>query len=262
MTTPWTIRLPTAQGGLLSRLFHLPGLRVCEVADSVWVRGDTLDEASDLTLRGIAVADFFWIEPDGEQLRERAARVPTSRLPQANWQPLRQLFQPQRPASVWPGELSESVPRVGLELLPSLDVTEPNVLLTTRTAWTEYAVTAPQVRLDRWRFALASDDRALIRGQPLPPLLGERFVECDGVAVLAGWAWTPAVDVVVVRDLFGLGPNDVALWWPNNCSHTRQSAGVDANDVCETVRGEQFVAATRSNVRACQEVSSDPRDDE
>ena len=241
MTAPWTIRLPQAQAGLLSRLFHIPAIRVCEVADSVWVRGDTLDEACDLTLRSIAAADFFWIEPDGEQLRERAARVPTSRLPGVDWQPLHQFVQLERPASVWPGELSGVVPRVALELMPSLDVSEPNVLLTTQTAWTEYAVTAPQVRLDRWRFALASDARALIRGEPLPPLPGERFVEREGIAVLAGWTWFPSVDVAVVRDVFSLGTNDVALWWPS--------------DACEILRSEQFVAATRSAVRSSQNVS-------
>jgi hypothetical protein len=74
-------------------------------------------------------------------------------------------------------------------------------------------------------------------------LPGERFVERNGVAVLAGWTWTPQVDVAVVREVLGLGVGDVALWWPDNA--------------CEIVRGEQLLAATRSAIRSSGETRSD-----
>ncbi len=238
MTAPWTIRLPLEQAGSLSRLFDLPCLRVCEVADEVWVRGDSVSESSDLALRSIADGVFFWIETDGAQLRLRDARVPSTTLPQGEWLPIAQWLRPELPASLWPGELADSAPRVSLRLIPSEEQSEPNVLLTTRSSWAAYAVAASQVRLDRWRFALAADGRALIRGEPLPPLAGERFVERDGIVVLAGWTWAPQVDAGVIRDVFGLGQKDIVLW---------------SNQVCEIVRGEQFVAASRSGVRMSEE---------
>lgn len=238
MTAPWTFRLAREHAGSLSRLFHVPGLRVCEVADHVWVRGELVAESVDQTLRGMAAGDFFWIESDGEQLRKRDARVPSAELPRAEWQPLARFLQPERPVSVWPGELSSTAPRLPLRLVLADDVTEPNLLLTNQSRWAEYAVTAAQVRLDRWRFALAQDGRALIRGEPLPSLMGDRFVEREGIAVLAGWTWSPLVDAAVVRKVFGLGANDIVMW---------------SREVCEVVRGEQFVTATRSGVRELKE---------
>ena len=234
MTAPWTLRLPLEHAGSLSRLWHVVGLSVCADESSVWVRGDSVSEGFEVTLRGIADGTFFWIESDGKQLREPDARVPSATLPRGDWQPLAKWLRPERPASVWPGNLADSVPRVALRLVGSDELSEPNVLLTSRTIWSEYAVTAPQVRLDRWRFALAADGRAVIRGTPLPPIVGARFVERNGIVVLAGWTWSPPVDAAVVRDLFGLGTEDILLW---------------SSEACEIVRGEQFVAASRSGVR-------------
>ncbi len=238
MTALWTLRLPLEHVSSLSRLWHVPGLSVCADGSDVWVRGDSFSDKFEVTLRGIANGTFFWIDADEKQLRERDARVPSATLPRGDWQPLAKWLQPERPASIWPGELAEPVPRVELRLVPSDEMSEPNVLLTPRTIWSEYAVTAPQVRLDRWRFALAADGRAVSRGTPLPPLVGERFVERTGIVVAAGWTWSPLVDAAVVRDLFGLGTDDILLW---SC------------EVCEIVRSEQFVAASRSSVRSSEE---------
>ena len=90
-----------------------------------------------------------------------------------------------------------------------------SVLLTSIDRWEAYAVQAPQVRLDRWQFAVAEDGRVLVRGGPLPPLPGGRWVDRKGIAVPAGWQWSPPVEASTVRTVFSLEPGDLALWQPD-----------------------------------------------
>jgi hypothetical protein len=88
---------------------------------------------------------------------------------------------------------------------------EPSLLITRWQHWHEYALTAPQVRLERLAMALADDGRVLLLGTPLPPLPGEQWVVRAGVAAPAGWIWSPAVDPAVIRELLELPPHDLAL---------------------------------------------------
>jgi hypothetical protein len=114
--------------------------------------------------------------------------------------------------------------------------TEPTVLLTTRETFAAYVSTAPLVRLQRVRHAVADDGRVIVRGAPLPPLPGARFVEHAGIAVPVGRSWRPAVEPEVVRTVFGTGVRDLVLW--------------AADDAPECVRAEDFVPTTRAAVRA------------
>ena len=114
------------------------------------------------------------------------------------------------------------------------------------TFWAAYAVAAPQVRLDRWRFAVAGDGRVAVHCQfqsrqvtnlsyILPPLPGQRWVEQEGIAVPAGWTWSPAVETAILRQVFGLAAGDLALW------HT--------DGTWERIAADEFVRSTRTAVR-------------
>jgi hypothetical protein len=109
------------------------------------------------------------------------------------------------------------------------------VLWTTLAAWHDWAERAGQVRLDRLAFAVKSASEVVVRGSPVPPIPGRRFVQTGGVAVEAGWACSPPLDADVVGELLGLAPHDLALLHPDgNFDH---------------VPAESFVRATRSAVR-------------
>ena len=79
----------------------------------------------------------------------------------------------------------------------------------------------------------------IVRGTPLPPLPGERWVECEGIATPAGWRWSPAVEAAIVRAVFGLQPGDLALW--------------QTDGTWQRVRAAEFTAASRAAVRATAE---------
>ena len=173
--------------------------------------------------------------PDG-QLVAFGACVPQGRIPDGPWVPLIR----------WMGvELPRAIPAARATFSASLtfcrayEFRQPSVLLTSVNCWKTLADDAPQVRLDRWRFAVAADDRVIVHGQPLPSLPGHLLVDYEGIAVAAGWSWSPAIEPAVVRELFELEQGDLALWY--------------ADGSWERVPGNSFVRASRAGIRASVE---------
>ncbi len=216
----------------MGRLRLVPGLSVCERPGEVWLQGDAPDESLDARLRALPGAQRFAVLPD-RQLVATGARVPHGHLPDGPWQPLARWLEVRLRA---PGLAGKAGRRVPVRLVRCSAEAEPAVLVTTLAAWEAYAVAAPQVRLDRWSFALGAAGEVVVRGSPLPPIPGEAFVEREGVAVPAGWAWEPAVDAAVLRDVLGLCAGDLAL--------LRAGGGWDH------VAADSFVRASRSAARA------------
>jgi hypothetical protein len=112
---------------------------------------------------------------------------------------------------------------------------DSNVLWTIASAWHEWALSASQVRLRNLAFAATADSEVVVRGTPMPPIKGRRFVECDGVAVEAGWTWSPPLDAGVVREALELARNGLAL--------------LHSDGTWDHIPAEAFVHATRSAVR-------------
>ena len=173
--------------------------------------------------------------PDG-QLQPVASRLPNNRLPGGPWVSLPEWLALELPPAGLAGRSEQRTPMV---LVRSSRPEKASVLLTSIDRWEAYAVQAPQVRLDRWQFAVAEDGRVLVRGGPLPPLPGGRWVDRKGIAVPAGWQWSPPVEASIVRTVFGLEPGDLALWQPDG--------------TWQRIRAADFTPASRAAVRATSE---------
>lgn len=246
MSERWAATLPKLAASHLGPLRLLPRIEVCPQADAIWLRGDDL-EAIDAKLRGLPGAARYRRLADG-QLVAVDERVPSARLPEGDWRPLAEWLSCALPAAVWPGV---SPPAARLRLVRSESPAEANLLLVGLDAWRAYVDTAPLVRLERLSFALDAARRVLVRGTPLPPLAGKRFVERGGVAVPVGWQWEPAVEVDVLRILLALdaeepdgsgGLGEMVVFTTPECDYER--IAVDA-----------FARATRSAVRLSVEAS-------
>jgi hypothetical protein len=227
----WAIRLDPADAEGAGQLRQVAGIEVCEEAEAVWLRGPEADESLQRRLASVPGARRFMVLPDG-QLLPFGGRVPRGWLPKRHWMALARWIALVMPPSRFAGRCRTRVPLV---LERSDHAEESSLLLASWQTWRDYAVDAPQVRLDRWRFALSADGRAAIHGRPLPPLPGEPWVEQDGIAVPAGWAWSPAVEAAIVRQVFGLAAGDVALW--------------HVDGAWEQIAADDFVRATRAAVR-------------
>jgi hypothetical protein len=224
--------LAAAQIATAGGLRLVPGIDVCEAADGIWLRGERFATGLEKRLRSVPGARRFRVLADG-QLVAAGTRVPQGWLPEGPWVSLARWLGITIPQ---PGTAAHLGRTIALELCRVADFQEPSVLLTTIKHWETCADDCPQVRLDRWRFAVAGDGRVLVQGQPLPSLPGQRMVEHEGIAVPVGWFWAPPVDPAVVRALFRLESGDLAVWHSDE-SWQRISAG-------------DFVRASRAAIRA------------
>src|SRR5262245_35577680 len=245
MMEAWVVQLDQRAASRLGALRLLPGLAVCEQGDRLWLRGEGGDETLAGRLLALPGSCLHAVLSDG-QLVPHGARVPRGRLPEGPWTPLVNWLSP----TLEPAALSGELPgRVSVTVVPSTMPREANVLLTTLESWATFASEAAQVRLAELRFAVANLTRsplqgrgrgeeliALVWGEPLPPLPGTFYCEQAGVGVQAGYAWEPAVEASVLRDLLGLAKGDLALLHAS-CEWDHINAG-------------HFARATRSAIRA------------
>jgi hypothetical protein len=153
-------------------------------------------------------------------------------LPELRWQPLNAWLHVELPVAAFPAQEPRTV---SLRLVRSTEEREPELLLTSLEEFQRFAIQAAQVRLDRLQFAAHLSGNVLVRGMPLPPLPGQRFVLHGGVAVPAGLAWQPAVNDQVLARCFGVSGDALVLW--------------NEDGRITRLHGEQFVGATRSAVR-------------
>lgn len=232
-TTPWAILLPSDSAPAVGTLRLRADVEVnARRRHELWVRGPELTDDLDLALRKLPGAQQFSVGTEG-RLTPRGARVPTGRLPEDGWRPLSSwLVLAQQPAAF----AAEVASRITLRLVRTDSERPANVLVTTLAEWVRYATTAPSIRLRQLRFAAAADDRALIWGTPLPPIHGRRYAEAEGLAIPAGFGWSPPVEPAVLRRLLGLENGDLALFAEDGSY--------------ELINSGQFARATRSAARA------------
>lgn len=231
MNATLAVRIPCDLFAQLGALRTTPGLEVHEDGDALWLRTADPSDEMQTALRSIAVAELFRVLADG-QLVPIDARLPKGHLPQSGWQSLQTYLRVELPTAALAGAMPPAVP---LKLVPVTETREPNVLLVDQHVWREYAVTAPQLRLDRWHFAFSISGEVLVRGTPLPPLPGRRFVEQHGITLPAGFGLSPCVDTKPLAAQDELADNDLLLW-------------IDENRR-ERIPAEHFVRATRAAVR-------------
>ncbi len=235
--TRWAMTLDRADAGALAALRLVPGLEVAEASGSIWLRGEALAEDLRPLLQAIpAVARF---ERTGDALRWPAGLVPRGVLPPGPWRPLASAFPLTAPAITT--TTSGAVPRAAVRLTRGGTLLPPAALLLPLAVWARFAIEAPTVRLQRWRFAASrGEGRVLVLGTPLPALPGEPFIApAPGLLIPAGCTWTPAIDPAVLRAAAGARADDI-VWW-------REREGI------LLLPAEQWVPATRSGARRLQD---------
>jgi len=228
----WAVWIPADKALAAGSLRLRPGVLVGATEDGVWLRGERLTEELELELRKLPSAQRFSIGESGA-LTPEGARIPRGRLPDVRWQPLSAWL---TPAPQSPALAGRTDRRIAMRLVRADYEAPATVLVTGIAEWSAYASSAPLVRLRRLRFATAVDGRTAVRGDPLPPLLGRRYVERGGVAVPCGFRLSPEVDAATVRLLLEIEADDLALFHEDGS--------------WERIAAAEFVAATRTAARA------------
>lgn len=227
-----------ADAAALAGLRLVPGVEVAESALELWLRGQPAEVSFAARLLALpAMGRYERLPPD--RLRRLDERIPSRQLPSLSWQPLSTWLRAELPAAALPGNEPAVVE---LRLVRSAGEREPELLLTGLAEFQRFVEQAAWVRLERWRFAADASGRVLVRGTPLPPLPGKRFALNEGVAVPAGFGWSPAVSAGVVARRLGASDEALVLW--------------NEDGTLSRLHREQFVPVTRSAVAATQRMWS------
>lgn len=235
MTPTWAVSAPLESAPAFAQLRDLDGVAVCVSGGRLWLCGPQWNDSLDRTFRSIMGCERFVVTAQSV-IVPAGKCLSCGELPKTVWTSLSKWIA----LSVPPRKFVASRPApTKLSLVRISEEREAGLLKTTLGAWTRYAVRAPQARLKRWTFAVSADQSCLIQGVPLPPLPGVRYTLDDGVAVPAGWTWSPALDAAVLRSWLGLERGELALLAPDG--------------TCEQLPPEAFVAATRSAARLTAE---------
>lgn len=226
----WAVRMARADAAGAAGLRRRPDVRVCDQGEWVWVRGEGTGEDGGVALARLR-GERYEVDAHG-RVRPTGMRIPTGHLPAGTWVAAREYFRVKAQTAAMPAAVGETV---ALRLVRAEHVEEAGAVLTTVERWAAYAGTAPEVRLRRLEFAVSERGDVLVRGTPLPAVVGVMCVEKDGVVVQCGWRWEPAVDAATVRRVLALQEGEVAL--------------MREDGEWERLRGEHFVAASRSAAR-------------
>ncbi len=230
----WAVTIAVEDAACVASLRLVPGIEIGEQLNEVWLRGQPGDQQLQARLLCLpAVRRYEWLGDD--KLRPVDRRIPAERMPNLRWQSLQAWLQVASPVGALPG----NKPRpAALTLARSADEREPELLLTSLAEFREFAANAAEVRLSRLQFSASDRGEVLVRGRPLPPLPGRRFVLHGCVAVPAGFFWTPPVSAEVLARCFAASLDTLVLWNENN--------------TISRLHAEQFVPASRSASQATQ----------
>jgi hypothetical protein len=210
MNFAWAICVAKEDAAALADLRLLRGIEVAEAADQTWLRGPSGDDALSTLLAALpAIGRYEWY-PQKKRLRRLNERLSATPLPELFWQPLQQWSPVDAPASALPGHRPDPVMPT---LVRSEREQEASVIVTSLAELESFVRNAAQVRMDRLQFAAAADGQVIIRGSPLPPVTGRRYVLHEGsVAVPAGYGWTPDVSAKVLKTLFNVSATALVIW--------------------------------------------------
>jgi hypothetical protein len=234
MNFPWVICLAREDASAVAGLRLTTGIEVAEADGRIWLRGPAATESLAAALQRLpALARYEAF--GGHRLRKLECSIPSDVLPPLNWQPIKVWMQVEQPDEHAVFRNKPHISSIGIRLVRSTEEHEPDLLLTTLQDWSEFALSAAGVRLGPLQFAVNETQQVLVRGQPLPPLRGRRFVAQGNIAAPAGFAWQPAVSSAVLVRLLGISENDLALFYEDG--------------TFGRVQAEQFVPASRAAVR-------------
>lgn len=230
----WAVRLNRIDASI-GMLRQLPGVVVLPIEsasqNAVWIKGQTLDDRVSRTLRSLPDAERFLVATNNS-LTFWGETVPRATLPDGTWLPISEWLTLQMPAAGFSASINR---HIALNLVRSDVPVEANLLKVGWSLWRDYAFFAPQIRLNQWAFAVSDNGEALIRGRPVAPLPGIRYVEQAGIAIPAGWRLEPPIAEASLHQAMSLGPGTIAV--------------ISEAGVMDVIPDSAFVCATRSAVR-------------
>lgn len=148
----------------------------------IWLRGIKETNLNN-KINQLPVKNTFLID-EKNQLFHPGALTPVEILKPLKWLPLQEFIIVEAPVSVLPGITNK---KIEIKILTSAKERKGTALLTSLSAWKEYADMAPAARLMNVKFAVSENNEVLIIGNPLPPLPGKEYWETQNILIPCGY---------------------------------------------------------------------------
>lgn len=268
MTAAWTFRIDVKHASRLGELRAMPNLQAAMLENSLWIRGEKLDEKLFHQVAAFADGPVYRLD-DHMRMTPFGKSVPIDRFPECEWRPLTDVLQPELPVA---RSIAFRLRRCALSLTRTINEQEASVLeqeasvlITSWRQFERWASDAPEIRLDVCRFAVCDEDNesgedgpeVCVVGKPLPPLPGHRFWLAGHIACPLGFHWSPAVDVETLTEVLSrsLPQRDSDMIDATVASLPVKPKAGDLwiwqqNGHLEVLHAASFVPALRTHVRA------------
>lgn len=212
----WALELNAANQ---QEIFQLApySVKVGCCGDTIWVTGNSLSPAIEQALKKLP-GQLFEID-DSQRLRKFHSQVPTGELPDCGWKPIIEVLSTilpvasmTQPRPTWQTQPT-SLNRIPICLTRCSVMEKPAVgMLTTREQLSNWIESAPQIRIAPLRWLVNSGRAALLSGNRLPNIEGQRYWQTGRVWLPIGYTFEPAIALDELQDAANLSPSSIMLW--------------------------------------------------
>lgn len=232
----WIFVIDKKHEAALGKVRCISGLRAARQGDKLWLSGWPMKQPLPLELKQLPAKHTFRLN-EKQQLFPSHGLTPVMVLPDLKWEPL-PIFIPVRlPTAALPAEAPKGLE---LRLVASPNAHQGVALLVGLHAWIAYVETAPQVRLDRWRYAVSEEREVLVLGTPLPPLPGREYWQYESMLLPGGYDFEYAFLRKAIQEKINPEKDARVLWTENGA--------------WQCIPNEDFLPVSRSGVRQLEYV--------
>lgn len=214
-------------------MVHLLDVQV-EIAldgDEYWITFPMHDDAC-INVASKLPGDRF-VSWDGRWLHRFGHTVAERTVPNVRWQKLTDFVSVELPLAAFASRF-ESGMATHLELRRGGTETASAAAMMNMSDLARWVDNASSWRFRRLKYC-HDGMRALVMGDPLPPVPCHYFTAVDCVLIPAGMYWYPRVDSQLVRTAFSVEPNEWLIW--------------EAIDRWSILRDDLLVSLSRSSIR-------------
>ncbi len=229
--TEWIFVIDEKHEAALGKVRCIAGLKAARERGQVWLRGWPVKQPLPLELKQLPAAKTYRLDKN-QRLFPKENLTPVGLLPDLTWELLPTFIPVKLPTAALPAEMPEPL---NLRLVPSQNTSPGAALMVDLNAWMAYVETAPQVRLDRWQYAVSEEREVLVLGTPLPPLPGREFWRFKDMLLPGGYDFEYAFLRKAIQQKLNPEKDALVLWTEDG--------------VWQRIPNEDMLSLSRSGVR-------------
>ncbi len=219
----------------LGRIRTIPNCWVAEEERILWLKVEIEGDTIPMAIQQLPAKGRFWAD-EATRLFPIGGLTPVAQLPDLNWLPIASFIAIELPVAALPAQVAELF---SIHLIRSVEPKEANFLLLSWDLWKDYALATSNIRLKPLSFAVSDEKKAIVYGNPLPPLPGQLFWQKERILLPAGWDFEYSIVAEILSSTQLKGKNGLLL--------------SEADQLSKLPSTKDFINASRSGIRNTEE---------